>query len=191
MKEELRRHGVVYGGYFLLVTLARLYSTRGFGGDFVGWLVVTTSMWFGGALGYVLVFLDRLVYVYWLAPHEQLSQQVQYFLNKRDFWGVLGLIHRRRKEQIRLIFRSFLFIVAWVFLALFALTSKSEIYAQALVLGLGLHLVYDLWRDQRSDPATLNQKLFWQVKRLVPMRIQRAFLYVFFGVFGWLTLFIV
>ena len=185
MKEEVRRHVVVLVVYFAVVAVFRVFAL-GFGD--VGSLgLQIVGLWLGGVIGYLLVLLDRLVYVYLLRPHEQLSQQVQFMLAKRNIRGVLELVHRRRREQTRLAFRSFLFMVAWVFLALFALTSTAGTYGGALVMGLGLHLVYDLWRDQQMDPKGLNQKLFWQVKRAVPMRVQKVFLYLFSGVFVLLT----
>ena len=148
-------------------------------------------LWVGGLVGYVLVLLDRLVYVFFLHPHEQLSQQVRFMLVKKNVAGALELIHWRREEQTRLAFRSFLFVVAWIPLAIFALTSTGEMVVGTLVMGLGLHLLYDLWRDHQTNPEAFNEKFFWQVKRLVQAKEQEMFLYAFSGVFVVLTFFLI
>jgi len=190
MRAEIRRHLVVLVVYLGLVSLLEVVNLWGHI-DFWGGLILILGWWIGGLVGYGLILLDRLVYAYLLYPEEQLSQQIQYRVGKKDFKGVLELMHRRRGEQKRLAFRSVLFVVAWVVLALFALTSTPGLYAKGLVMGLGLHLAYDFWRDQKSNPEGLNQKLFWQIKRRVGLREQRMFLYVYWGVFLGLTLMLV
>jgi len=180
MKAEIRRHGLAYLIYFGVITILRWQ-----------WNYDLVWLWLGGVVGYGLVFLDRLVYVYLLHPHEQLSQQVQYSLRQRNLKGALELLHMRRGEQGKLSFRSFLFVVAWVPLALFALTSTGEVFAEALVMGLGLHLVYDFWRDQQENAEVLNQRLFWQVKRVVSLKEQKIFLWGFSAVFVGLSLMLI
>lgn len=148
-------------------------------------------LWVGGLIGFILVQLDRVVYVYYLFPHEQLSQQVQYLVSKGQVLGAMKLVHQRRGEQQKLVFRSLVLMLAWVPIAIFAVTSTGSLFAGGVVMGLGLHLMYDLWRDQRKDPVGLNTKLFWQVKRAVGLEEQRWFLYGLTGMFILLTWMIV
>lgn len=185
MKREIYKHLLVLGVYFGVVMALHLVKTGFLLNLDLVWL------WVGGVVGYVLVLFDRLVYIYILHTHEQLSQQARFMLGKKNFKGALELIHWRRGEQTRLAFRSFLFVVAWIPLAIFALTSTGEMFAGALVMGLGLHLLYDFWRDHQANPKAFNEKFFWQVKRLVNLKEQEAFLYIFSGVFVVLTFLII
>lgn len=138
----------------------------------------------GVLIGHALVFLDRFVYVYLTHPNEQLSQQVRYLLSQRKWRVAVETLNQRRGEQTQLAFRSFLFVVAWILLASFALTTTADLLAQGVVMGLGLHILTDLWRDwRRGGVAYFSQKVFWQVKRKVSEREMRLFLYVFTGVF--------
>lgn len=168
----LEAHALVLLGYVALVLLLR-------------WRWEVTALWLGVGIliGYGLVFLDRFVYVYITHPHEELSRAVQYLVRQRHFREALRTINQRRGEQTRLSFRSFLFVVAWVFLATFALTSTADLLAQGLVMGLGLHVLYDLWRDFGRGGDYFSQKVFWQVKRVVTEGEMRWFLYIFSGVF--------
>jgi hypothetical protein len=180
MKEEIRRHAMVLGVYLVVITLLRW-----------SWNIELAVMWLAGVVGYGLVAVDRLVYVYWLHPEEQLSQQVRSLVAEKRYREMVELIYQRRKEQTKLSFRSLLFLVVWVPLAFFALTSTGSLFASGLVMGIGLHLVQGMWREQRSNPVGLNRKLFWQVKREVSGKEQELVVYGFSLVFGLLTLMLI
>lgn len=142
-------------------------------------------------MGFGLTYIDRLIYVYWLQPEDQLSQLVRDLIKQRRWKLALKEIHQRRNEQVKLTTRSALFILAWIPLTLFAVTSTGSLFAEGLVMGLGLHVLYDLWRDQQLNPAALNKKLFWQVKREVSLEEQKKFLYFFTGAFIIMTLLVI
>ncbi len=175
--KELLRHGGILGAYLLVVTILRWQWTWGLLG-----------LWAGGLMGFALTYLDRLIYVYWLHPEDDLSQLIRDHLRQKRWKLALKEMYQRRNEQVKLTTRSAVFVMAWMPLALFAVTSTGSLFAEGLVMGLGLHILYDLWRDQQLDPRALNKKLFWQVKREVSMEEQKKFLYVFSGVLGLLTL---
>lgn len=152
------------------------------------WSLGLLSLWMGGLVGFGLTYLDRLIYVYWLHPEEDLSQLVRDLIHRGRWKLALKEMYQRRKEQAKLTTRSAVFVLAWMPLALFAVTTTGSWFAEGLVMGLGLHVLYDLWRDWQLDPQGLNKKLFWQIKREVSLSEQQRFLYVFSGVFGLLTL---
>jgi hypothetical protein len=146
------------------------------------WLIL------GGVLGWLLEWLDRLVYIYWSHPGAQLSQYVRYHFGKREFKAGWQLLRRRQAELAELTFRSALFQLVWVVLAVFALTSTVSSFGKGLVMGLGLHILTDEWRDYLRDRETLKRWLFWQIKRDISEREMKVYLYVMTGVFGLLTL---
>ena len=140
----------------------------------------------GVTLGVVLLFLDRVAYTY-AYPGEQLSQHVAWLFKDRKYGRALELLDTRRSEQKRLTFRSALFIVVWVPLAFFAITSTSALFGKGVVMGLMLHILYDSWRLQKLDPNALTERLFWQVKRVVENQEKMVFMYTVTGIFVWFS----
>lgn len=168
--------GVLYG--VLVVGLNVLFS--GFGG--ASFWVREGLFVLGVLVGVLLLFLDRVVYVY-SYPEEQLSQQFMYLWKRGKVMRALGLLDTRRREQQRLTFRSALFLVVWVLLAFFALTSTASGFGKGVVMGVGFHVLYDAWRLQRMAPEKLNTRFFWQIKREFSREVQLLFLWVMTGVF--------
>lgn len=136
----------------------------------------------GVGVGVMILFLDRLVYVY-SYPNEQLSQTVMYHYKQKDYVNMLAVIDMRRQEQNKLTFRSALFIVIWVPLAFFALTSTTGLFGKGVVMGLMLHILYDSWKLQRIDSYRLNERLFWQIGRVVRSEEQLVLMYVMSALF--------
>lgn len=143
----------------------------------------------GVVVGTLLLYLDRVVYTL-SYPKEQLSQQFAWLVKERRYREALSLLDNRRGEQNKLTFRSALFMVAWVPLAFFALTSTSGLFGKGVVMGLMFHILVDSWRLQRADSTRLNERLFWQVGRVVRPEEQLVFMYVLSGVFVLLSLWV-
>jgi len=141
----------------------------------------------GGIFGWIIVWLDRLVYIYWSHPEAQLSQYTRYYFTKKNWKAGINLMEQRKAEFKELTFRSALFQVAWVVLAVFALTSVASIFGKAMVTGLGLRILYGEWRDYLKDKETLKRWLFWQVKREISNEELKWYLYVMTGIFIWIT----
>jgi len=154
----------------------------------LSWGMLAWVWWIVGVgVGVMLLFIDRLVYVY-SYPNEQLSQTALYHWRERDYAKVLGILDARRSEQNKLTFRSALFIAIWVPLSFFALTSTASLFGKGVVMGIMLHILSDAWRLQRKDPARLNERLFWQIARPVTREQQVVFLWLvtlLFVFFSW------
>lgn len=121
--------------------------------------------WLGGvAVGVLLLFLDRIAYTF-AYPQEQLSQQFAWFVKNKQYGQAIQSLDVRRHEQEKLTFRSALFMVVWIPLAFFAITSTPALFGKGVVMGLMLHILYDGWRLQQQDPEKLTRRLFWQVRR--------------------------
>jgi len=141
------------------------------------------AWWIAGLIiGVLLVYLDRVAYIYSF-PNEQLSQQANWYIEHKDYLKALILLDTRRHEQIKLTFRSSLFMIAWIPLAFFALTSTASIVGKGVVMGLMLHILLDSWRMQKEAPDKLNQRLFWQVKRVITLEEQLIFMWIMTGIF--------
>lgn len=102
--------------------------------------------WLGGMLGFLFVFCDRLVY---------------------------ALVSNREKQK-HLVMRSALFMAIWAVLAIFTATSVGTGFPRGFVLGLGTHLVFDLWWDYRFGRRDI-ELWFWQVKNVTKAEIDWFF----------------
>ncbi len=136
----------------------------------------------GVVVGVLVLFLDRVAYVY-SYPAEQLSQQFLWYAKQHKYGEALVLLDSRRLEQEKLAFRSALFMTVWVPLAFFALTSTPVLFGKGVVMGLMLHVLSDAWRLQTSDPQRLHVRLFWMIKRVVSNEERVMFLWLITGIF--------
>lgn len=153
----------------------------------ITWPLTTQTLswvWFlvGAVVGVMILFLDRVVYVY-SYPNEQLSQTVMHHYGQKDYKSALAVLDLRRLEQNRLTFRSALFIAVWVPLSFFALTSTTGLFGKGVVMGLMLHILYDSWKLQKLNSSRLNERLFWQIGRVVRPEEQLVLMYAVSGIF--------
>lgn len=150
----------------------------------ISWQMLNYFWWvLGVGVGVLIIFLDRVVYTY-SYPHEQLSQVFNHHMQEKDYLRALEMLDTRRHEQNKLTFRSALFMAVWVPLSFFALTSTSGLFGKGVVMGLMLHILYDAWRMQKTDPEKLNERLFWQIGREVSREEQLVFMWIVTAIFG-------
>ena len=188
MKKKLSTT-LIFLGYFLAV--AGWFSWRIIqSGNFINWRFWWPVIYWliGGGVGYWLLTLDRLVDIYLVNPQTQLAHYIRYYIRKGKWRWALKTLKQRRHEQLQLTFRSVLFQVVWVGVALFTLTSTSSLLGKGVVMGLGFHLLLDEWEDYLSEPDFLRRWLFWQVKREVTYREQKIYLWVMVGLMAGFTL---
>lgn len=182
MKRYVLSHLPIALGYGLIIMAIR--------GSWWPFELTTIWHWLGWTTGVVvgvlILFLDRVAYTY-AFPSEQLSQQFAWFVKNKKYGQGLSVLDIRRQEQERLTFRSALFIALWVPLAFFALTSTTGLFGKGVVMGLMLHILMDAWRMNKINPASLNRRLFWQIKRQFTQEERLVFLTVVTGIFVWLS----
>lgn len=136
----------------------------------------------GTAVGVLVIYLDRIVYTY-SYPMDLLSQQFSMLIKEKRWGQALSLLDVRREEQNKLTFRSALFMVIWVPLSFFAITSTASLFGKGVVMGLMLHILLDSWKMQSKMPEKLNERLFWQIARPVTREEQLVFLNVMTALF--------
>jgi len=187
-KKRIELSYFIIGGYLLGILMTMLL--RGgliFPKD---WLEMA-GLIVGGVLGWVLVWFDKIAYIFILHPEAQLSQYVNYYIKKKNYKAAWGLVNKRGGEMGKLTTRSAMFQVAWVVLALFAITSVGSMFGRVLVMGLGLRMLWENWEGYRTNRPNLKKQLFWQVKREITNDELKWYVYVMSGVFAWLTLVLV
>lgn len=151
----------------------------------LGWWIV---WWMAGglaALGFVLI--DRLVGMYLLRSEVPVAVELRDLVNRDRWREAINFLIVRGGEQRVLMGYSVVFLVVWIPLAFFLLTSSPSWFARGLVMGIGLRAVIQMilyWR--RYD--LLSTTFFWQIKREVPENEVRIVLGVIIGLFCGLTL---
>jgi len=187
-KRKIQFSYFILGGY-LLGILATILLRRGliFPRD---WLEMV-GLLVGGWLGWVIVWFDKIAYIFILHPEVQLSQYVNYYIKKKDYKSALNLINKRGVEMDKLTTRSAMFQVTWVVLAVFAITSIGSMFGKILVMGLGLRMLFENWEGYLKNRMSLKRKLFWQIKREISNDELKWYVYGMTGVFVWLTLILV
>ena len=155
---KLLLHQVVLFGVLLILTGARLLMGR--------WEIDLYMLWWwlGALLGFSFIFLDRLYYAFWQHPEETLSIKMKDLIARGELVKGLVSVLEERADQTKLAMRSVLFLGAWVVLGIFALTSVGAPFGRGFMLGMGLHLVFDLLADY-FDRGRDVRLWFWQIRR--------------------------
>jgi len=189
---------LIFLGYFLGIFILKkidfLFHLRGVLLSLFWELV----LWFSGAaVGAYLIKIEQLIYVYFIHPNEILSLDIRELLRQNP--PSLKLREARRREVGRLLrervaeqklaFRSALFQIVWLALAFFTFTSTASVFGKSLVMAVGLHLLLDEWEDVLAGKGLYW--LFWQIKREVTSKEQKAFLWIMTGAFGMLSLLLI
>jgi len=175
----MKRYILVHLPMALVYGVVVFVLNAGWNGNILNWM-----MWVVGVMiGVLVLFVDRIVYTY-SYPGTQIAQQFNWYIKEKKYLKAIELLDDRRLEQERLTFRSALFMVIWVPLAFFALTSTIGLFGKGVVMGLMLHILYDSWRLQKSDPRRLHVRLFWIIKREITDEERLVFMSIITGLFA-------
>jgi hypothetical protein len=162
--------------YVLFVTLGVLIVWKIISRNFV--FDIGLLWWLlGSVVGFLFVFTDRFVYSFLMKPDEALGVRLKELFEGKKFSEGLILLLNERHEQKELIMRSFLFVMVWVVLALLTVTSVISPFGRGFMLGMGIHLTFDLiydyfWNKDRFE------LWFWQIKRVVSPEEKRWFVII-------------
>ncbi len=171
MKDKISLHQIILFGTLAVVVLGKLV-TRNLALDLgiLWWLL-------GAIIGFIFVFTDRFVYSFLMKPDEALGIRLRELFEGKQFSEGLMLLLNERHEQKELVMRSFLFVMVWLVLAFLAVTSIISPFGRGFMLGMGIHLVFDLlydyfWNKERFE------LWFWQIKRVVSPEEKRWFVII-------------
>lgn len=178
--------GLIYTSYFIAVFFLSSLPFKNFFGLWSFYLNKALAVFLGALLGAHFIKIDQLVYVFFTKPEDELSLEVKSLMSQKKYGEALDRLDLKIDLQTQLASRSLLFQLAWVGLAVFALTSTVGFFSKALIMGIGLKLLLEEWEDiwQGRD---INW-LFWQIKRQVSFKEQKRFLYIITIVFFILSL---
>ncbi len=180
MKDKVVLHQYILFGVLILLILFKVITGNFvFGLELLWWLL-------GSVIGFMFVFTDRFVNSFLMKPDETLGLRLRDLFGQKKFSeGLLTLLNERH-EQKELVMRSFLFVVVYLVLALLAVTSVSSSFGRGFILGIGIHLVFDLVFDYFWNKDRFNL-WFWQIKRELSYDEKRWFVMLVSIVFGMLV----
>jgi len=118
----------------------------------------------GVFIGFWLLSIDWILHIFFVQPEAEFSKAVKEKWGQRKWRQAIAVFITTRQLQQKLITRSILFLVAYVVLALYVLTSTGSIFGSGIVLGIGLHFCLDLL-NYRRDLEKFHQHFLWQLKR--------------------------
>jgi len=157
-RNKLWLHQVVLFGMLAIIIMVSVLD-----GSFI--FNVNLLWWMLGVLiGFLFVFFDRFIYYAILKPDETLSLKIKELFGQRKVIGGFRLLLMERYDQKELAMRSALFVVVWIVLAFFTATSVLDYLPRGFVLGIGIHIFFDLIYDYLMDKERLDL-WFWQIKR--------------------------
>jgi hypothetical protein len=160
MKNKLVWHEIFLFGLAMILVLWKVLTGRiGFDIYLLWWLL-------GLVLGFLFIFLDRLVYGLYTHKEEFLSVQIRKSFKEKKWAEGFSLLVNERQEQKELVMRSFLFVGIWMVMSVFALTSSISYFARGFMAGIGTHLVFDLVSDYMWNKSRFDL-WFWQIKRKI------------------------
>lgn len=149
---------VLFGVVGFLIILGLVTGNFVFGINLLWWML-------GAVIGFMLVFLDRLINSLFANSDEALIPQIKEKIGKKEIREGLLMLLNEKHEQKELVMRSFLFMLVWIIMALFTITSVNSQFARGLMLGIGTHLIFDFVFDYFWDKERFDT-WFWQIKRV-------------------------
>ena len=180
MRDFVRRPSTVYFlFYFCLISLIRW--------DISLELIL---LWLGGVFGILFEWVDRLAYIYFTKPHEQLSFQAKSLISQKRYKDAIVLIDSRKHEQKNLSVGSILFLMVWVVAAFFVITSTGSAFASGMVMAIGLSVLVEMYGDW-NNLEKLKGWLFWQIKRGFSDAEAKSVVVIFSALFVVLTLLLI
>lgn len=164
-------HQVVLFSLMLLLTGWRLISGSWIMGMEVLW------WWLGGVLGFVFVFFDWLIQLAVMEPKKVFDVKLKSALKKENIKTGVAFALEERQKKSKLVMKSALFLLLWLVLGFFTLSSVVSFFSRGFMLGLGTHLMFDLVWDYFKAPKRLNN-WFWMIKRDLEVEEKRWFVVI-------------
>lgn len=161
-------HQVVLFALMLLLTGWRLIGGRWVLGVGVLW------WWLGGVVGFCLVFFDWLIQLMVMEPEKVFDVKLKKILKRENIKQGLVFALEEREKKTRLVMKSALFLLVWLVMGFFTLSSVASPFGRGFMLGLGTHLMFDLVWDYFKAPEKLSN-WFWMVKRNLDWEEKRWF----------------
>lgn len=150
----------LFGTVYLLILLAlRLLTNL----DNLLWLGNLT-FFLGGLLGLFVDLLDKLVYIYFTRPETAVAEQFKNLVSNKQWRQAATVLNTAEFESRYLATTNILFLMAWLVLAIFLVTSSLSQMSKGMVLTIGFVSVFSIFQEWSNKPA-LMERLFWPIRK--------------------------
>jgi len=120
----------------------------------------------GVVFGFSFLLLDRLLHAFYVEPDTEFSKRIQSAGKNKQYRDLFTLIFRDSTlEQAHLISRSTVFMVCYMAITIYVVTSSTNVLGVGLVLGIGLRYCLDLL-VYRVHVELLTEQFLWQIKHV-------------------------
>jgi hypothetical protein len=131
----------------------------------------------GVGIGFSIFIIDRIVHAFFIQPELEFSKQIQAAWHAKNYRLLVNILATAGSKQTHLTTRSLFFLLIYIGMSLYVLTSTGSILGMGLILGIGLHFCLDFWWYKR-DTTQFDDFFLWQLKKkLQPQEIN----YVVYG----------
>ena len=114
-----------------------------------------------------------------------------FYLANLLLWADGAVLYKQynelQTEPKQLITRSALFIISYIVVAIFVITSTAGYIGHGIVLGLGVSLLTELWFGL-NDPLTFQQRFLFQLQRPLTALEMKHLVWVFAAVVAGLSI---
>ena len=138
----------------------------------------------GGIVGAALIDLDHWLYLLVAHPQHPDTLKLKGMFKERHYREALGYFYETRSSRTRLAFHSALFQPVLYLAAFFILTSTKSHFGAAMIMVMGLHLVWEEMRQTLTGQEEYLKKwLFWQIEVNLTNRQVKAFVLAMLFIF--------
>lgn len=146
MKKDLLTHFLFMIAFFLIISVVK------------DWFRIDIwPFWLGGVVGTLLPDVDYLVYVYFLRPERQTSQDAVGLIAQKEVVKTWELLSRSKDNKADLIFHTAFFQLIFAVFTFWIVSSTGSPFALGIVLAFALHLLI----DQLTDLVELGGINIW------------------------------
>lgn len=146
--------------------------------DWLSWSFFVSGFLFG----YLFYYLDFLLYPIYADQNLEIVKIAKQYWGQKNWKHYVRVLIINQTHLVGLMTRSLLFISIFLPLAIFILNTSQYAFGKALVLGLGLKLVFDLF-EYKNQPQVFNQVFRGQFDLQLSLTQINRIVWIFTSVF--------
>lgn len=136
MKERLIIYVSLFFALLLLVGLFRQWFS-------VSYLSIYLHFLYGAVVGFLIPYLDHLIYIYGIHPDELTSQRVKGYFSKGSLIPGIKLLIASHKERTKFILHTAHFQLIFVIVSFLLISSGVSVFGRGIVVFVLFNLVVE------------------------------------------------
>ena len=137
----------------------------------------------GGVVGYYLVDLEQILFVFLTHPEAESSQLARKLWQKRRYRDALrtALYYRNAADRVRLPFTNLMFMLVWPVVSFYLVFSSGSSVAVGLALVVYWRVWFSLYGLARLGVKVFDQRAGWMIERELNQGEIRVGLWILLG----------